>query len=119
MKDFKEQRKTPRRPADAKDKGPESDFTRRSEDEFKAMVRRNKLLGLWAAENMGITGDAAAAYAKTVVASDFEEAGDNDVVRKVLKDFADKNVAMTETRLRQEMAALLATAWGQIEAERS
>ena len=51
---------------------------------FKATARRNKLLGLWAAEKLGLSGDAAEPYAKEVVASDFEEAGDDDVVRKVL-----------------------------------
>ena len=116
---IKERRKTPRRPADAKGKGPESDFDRRSEEDFKVTARRNKLLGLWAAGGMGITGDAAEAYAKEVIASEFEEPGDNGVVRKVMKDFADKGVDMTEDRLRQEMAALCEIARRQIEEQRS
>jgi len=115
---FKERRKTLRRPADVKENGPEMDFNRQSEEDFKVTVRRNKLLGLWAAERMGVTGDAAEAYAKEVIASDFEEPGDNDVVGKVMGDFADKGVAMIEDRLRQEMAALREVARRQIEAQR-
>ena len=116
---FKERRKTSRRPADVKDKGPGSDFHQRSEEDFKVTARRNKLLGLWAAAGMGIAGDAAEAYAKEVIASDFEEPGDNGVVRKVMKDFADKGVDMTANRLRQEMAALREVARKQFEAQRS
>ena len=118
---FKERRKTPRRPADAKDKdmGPDSGFDHRSEEDFKVTARRNKLLGLWAAEKMEITGDAAEAYAKEVIASEFEEPGDNGVVRKVMKDFADKGVDMTEDQLRQEMATLREVSRKQIEAQRS
>ncbi len=116
---FKERRKTPRRPADAKGTGPESDFDRRSEEDFRVTARRNKLLGLWAAETMGLSGDAAEAYAKEVIASEFDEPGGNGVARKVMKDFADKGADVTEDRLRQEMAALNEVAWKQIEAQRS
>ena len=66
---------------------------------FKAEARRNKLLGLWAAEQLGKSGDEAATYAKEVVAADFEEAGDGDVVRKVLADLTAKGVAMTEQEI--------------------
>lgn len=86
------------------------------EQKFKAMNRRNKLLGLWAAGEMGLDADAAAAYAKEVVAADFEEAGDADVVRKVLSDLAAKGVTTTESQLRAKMDALLAEAAAQVKA---
>ena len=80
------------------------------EQKFKAKARRNSLLGLWVAEKLGITGDAATAYAKEVVAADFEQAGDNDVVRKVTRDLAAKGIALTEAQLRAKMDELLAQA---------
>ncbi|MFQ5617632.1 MAG: DUF1476 domain-containing protein [Rhodospirillales bacterium] len=113
----KERRKTPRRPTDTKDKGHEADFLRQGEMDFKVIARRNKLLGLWAAEKMGVTGDTAEAYSKEVVASDFDEPGDDDVVRKVMKDFAEKGVGVSEDQLRQEMDALLGVARGQIRSD--
>ena len=115
----KERRKTPRRPTDTKDKGHEIDFLRQGEMEFKVIARRNKLLGLWAAEKMGMAGETAKEYSKEVVVSDFEEPGDDDVVRKVMKDFAEKGVDMAQDRLRREMEALLDVARGQIGAEGS
>ena len=66
---------------DSREKGFENKFAHDEELRFKATARRNKLLGAWAAEKMGITGAAADSYAKDVVAADFEEAGDDDVVR--------------------------------------
>ena len=113
----KERRKKPRRPTDTKDKGHESDFLRHGEMEFKVIARRNKLLGLWAAELLGMTGEAATEYSKEVVVSDLEEPGDDDVVRKVMKDFAEKGVGVSEERLRQEMDALLGVARGQIKSD--
>ena len=95
---------------DKREDGFERKFALDEEQKFKAEARRNKLLGLWVAEQIGVTGDAAAAYAKDVVASDFEEAGDADVVRKVLKDLADKGVAITEPQLRVKMDELFARA---------
>ena len=71
---------------DKREEGFEKKFALDEEQKFKAEARRNRLLGLWAAEKLGLTGDAATAYAKEVVAADFEEAGDGDVVRKVLGD---------------------------------
>jgi hypothetical protein len=88
-----------------------------AEMQFKAEARRNKLLGLWAAELMGITGDAAAAYAKTVVIADLEEAGDDDVIRKVATDFADKGVAVSDAELRRRIEECLTEAKEQIIAE--
>jgi hypothetical protein len=73
---------------------------------FKVNNRRNWLLGQWAAERMGISGDEAAAYAKAVVLSDFEEVGDADVVRKVLTDLKEKGIEATEEEIRAEMTNL-------------
>ena len=91
---------------DKREEGFEKKFALDSEQTFKAGARRNKLLGLWAAEKLGLTGDAATAYSKEVVAADFEEAGDKDVQDKVVKDFAAKGLAITEATLRQKMHAL-------------
>jgi Uncharacterized conserved protein len=82
---------------------------------FKAMARRNKLLGLWAASALGLTGDEAEAYAKTVVASDMKEPGEEDVFRKVAADFAAKGVALDDEALRQKMYALTKQVHDEIE----
>lgn len=89
----------------------ESKFAHDSEMQFKAEARRNKLLGLWAAELMGRTGDEAAAYAREVVKSDFEEAGDEDVFRKVAGDLGARADAAT---IRAKMAELMGTAKAQL-----
>lgn len=83
---------------------------------FKAVARRNKLLGLWVAEQIGLTGDAAEAYAKDVVAADFEEAGDADVIRKVQADLKAKNVEISDHRLAAKLAELLDVAKKQLSA---
>ncbi|SCW37858.1 DUF1476 domain-containing protein [Ancylobacter rudongensis] len=77
---------------------------------FKAMARRNKALGLWAAEKLGLTGEEASAYAGSVVAADLEEAGDEDVYRKLKADFDAKGVDVSEHRIRRTMDELLAEA---------
>ncbi len=84
---------------------------------FKIDARRNKLLGLWIAEQMGLSGETAEAYAKEVVISDLEEPGDDDVVRKVMKDVSDNGVGITEEGLRQKMEDLSHVARQQIDAE--
>ena len=99
---------------DEREKGFEAKFHHDQETRFKVTARRNKLLGLWAAGQLGLEGADAEAYAKEVVVSDFEEAGDADVVRKVMGDLADKGVDMTEKRLREEMDRLMLTAQDQI-----
>jgi hypothetical protein len=99
---------------DKREEGFEKKFALDSEQKFKAAARRNKLLGLWAAEKLGITGDDAAAYAKEVVAADFEEAGAQDVQNKVLKDFAAKGVAVTSAEVRVKMDELMAQAVVQV-----
>jgi hypothetical protein len=101
---------------DDRRKGQEGKFAHDAELRFKAEARRNKLLGLAVAEMLGKTGDAAALYAKEVVASDFEEAGDDDVVRKVLADLKAGGIAMTEADLRTKMADLMDEAIAQVQA---
>lgn len=101
---------------DKREEGFERKYALDEEQKFKAMNRRNKLLGLWAAEAMGLAGDAAAAYAKEVVAADFEEAGDADVVRKVMADLGAKGVTTTEPQLRARMDQLMAEAVVQVKA---
>ncbi len=99
---------------DGREEAYEKEFARKAEFDFKVNARRNKLLGLWAAELLNLSGDEAAAYAREVVIADFEEAGDADVVRKVLADLAAKSVEMTEPRLRKEMDRLSGIARAQI-----
>jgi hypothetical protein len=99
---------------DKREEGFEKKFALDEEQKFKAEARRNKLLGLWAAEKLGKTGDDAAAYAKEVVAADFEEAGDTDVLRKVVNDLVGKGV--TEQEIRKKMEELLAVAVAQVKA---
>ena len=92
----------------------ENKFAHDAEMQFKAEARRNKLLGLWAAELMGKSGDDAQAYAREVVKADFEEAGDEDVFRKVSADLGD---AASEAEIRAKMVELLATAKAQLMSE--
>ena len=100
-----------------REKGYEAKYQHDQEMLFKITARRNKLLGLWAAEIMGISGDEAEIYAKEVVASDFEEVGDADVVRKVLGDLSQAGSEITETELRKRMNILGDGARQQIEDE--
>lgn len=99
-----------------REEGFERKFALDEEQKFRAEARRNRLLGLWAAEKLGITGDAATAYAKEVVAADFEEAGDGDVLRKVMGDFTAKNVDVTEQAIRAKMSELIAVAAAEVKA---
>ena len=101
---------------DKREEGFEKKFAHDEELRFKAEVRRNKLLGLWVAEKLGLSGEAANDYAKTVVAADFEEAGDSDVVRKVMDDLARQGIAITEQELRMKMDELMAQAIAQVKA---
>ncbi|MGF6178783.1 DUF1476 domain-containing protein [Ensifer sp. 4252] len=94
--------------------GYEKKFAMDEETQFRAMARRNKLLGLWAAEKLGRTGADADAYAAEVVRADFEEAGDNDVFRKVRADFDAAGVAQSDLQIRGIMEELMVTAVEQI-----
>ena len=101
---------------DKREEGFEKKFAHDEELKFKATARRNKLLGMWAAEKLGITGPAAEAYAKEVVAADFEGPGDNDVFHKIRRDFDAKNVAQSDHQIRRTMDELMEQAVAQIKA---
>lgn len=92
----------------------ENKFAHDAEMQFKAEARRNKLLGLWAAGLMGKDDDAAEAYASEVVKSDFEEAGDDDVLRKISGDL---NGKASDEDIRAKMGELLAEAKSQLMSE--
>ena len=89
-----------------REKAFEDKYKHDQELQFKVEVRRNKLLGLWAAELLDLEGEAAEAYAKEVIASDFDEPGDDDVLRKVLDDLEKAKVDISEHRLRKKMDEL-------------
>jgi len=95
----------------------ENKFKHDKELEFKATARRNKLLGLWAAELLGISGAEAETYAKSVIRADLEKPGEQDVVDKVMADFKARGVELSEHRLKKRMAELMATAVAQVQAE--
>src|SRR3954468_15740152 len=95
---------------DKREEAFERQFAHDEELKFKAEARRNRLLGLWAAEKLGKSGADADAYAKEVVAADFEEAGDGDVLRKVLGDLTAKGADVSEADIRVQMSELLAIA---------
>jgi hypothetical protein len=99
---------------DKREEGFEKKYALDEEQKFKAEARRNKLLGLWVADKLGMSGEQANAYAREVVAADFEEAG--AVVRKVMGDLTAKGIALTEPQLRAKMDELMATAITQVKA---
>jgi len=101
---------------DKREEGFEKRFAHDEELRFKANARRNKLLGLWAAEKLGLAGADADAYAKEVVVADLEEAGDDDVFRKIRKDFDAKGVAASDHQIRRTMIELMEKAIAQIKA---
>jgi hypothetical protein len=98
-------------------KSQEAKFAFDAEKKFRAEARRNKLVGIWAAELMSLTGDDAKAYAADVVAADFEEAGDEDVFRKVSTDLKAKGLNIGDDLIRQKMQQLVLVANEQIAAE--
>lgn len=100
-----------------REKAFENKFQKDQELQFKVTARRNKLLGLWAAGKIGLEGEAAAAYSKEVVVSDFDEPGDQDVLRKVLTDLTDKGVDINEHGVRHEMDRLFEQAKKEIASE--
>jgi len=102
---------------DERQKGFESKFALDQDKQFRANARRNKLLGLWAAELMGLTGAEAEAYAREVVQSDFNRPGDEDVYEKVAGDLRAKGVDVSEHRIRRQMGDLVEVARAQIAQE--
>ncbi len=97
---------------DKREKAFENKYKHDQELQFRVEVRRNKLLGLWAAELL--SKDDAEAYAKEVVSADFEEPGDADLVRNILGDMQDAGIEMSEHRLRHKMGECFATAKEQV-----
>ena len=103
---------------DDREKGFEKKFERDQELLFKATARRNRLLGHWAAQQMGLTGEAADAYAKDVVKADFEQPGDDDVLKKLVADLKAKGVAQSEHQVRRKMDEFIAVARQQLMTEK-
>jgi hypothetical protein len=95
----------------------EARFKHDEELRFKVTARRNRLVGLWAAEKMGLSGDAAETYAKSIVAAEFGKGGDKHVVEKLLADLAAKGQAVTADQLRFELDHFAATAKQQVMSE--
>jgi hypothetical protein len=102
---------------DEREKGEEARFALNAEMQFKAEARRNKLLGIWAAELMSLTGDDARRYAADVVAADLTAAGEEDVFEKVSSDLKAKGLSVPDAVIRQKMAQLTATASQQVVTE--
>ena len=98
-------------------KGAEAKWAHDEELRFKVYARRNKLLGLWAAGQMGLSGAAAESYAREVVEADFEKPGEEDVYEKLRRDFDAKAIAVSEHAIRRSMMELLEAARLQIETE--
>jgi hypothetical protein len=103
---------------DKREEGFEKQFAHDQELRFKAIARRNKLLGLWAAAKLGLTGPEAEAYAKEVVMAEFQPGGDDDVFRKLRSDFDAKGIAQSDHQIRRHMEELLAQAVIQVKAGR-
>lgn len=99
---------------DKREDAAEKKYAHDEELTFKATARRNKYLGLWAAEKLGLSGDQAAEYAKSVVMADFQEAGDDDVVRKVMADLTAGKVDQSEHQVRRTMDELMGKAVAEI-----
>jgi hypothetical protein len=93
----------------------ERKFAHDEELKFKALARRNKLLGLWAAEKLGKSGEDASDYARAVVQADLAEAGEDDVFRKIRADFDAGGVGQSDEQIRRQMSELLAEAVKQIQ----
>jgi hypothetical protein len=100
-----------------REKGFERKFAHDEELKFRATARRNRLIGLWAAEKMGLTGDEAQAYAREVIKADLAEPGDEDVFRKVRSDFDAKGVDQSDHQIRRIIGEMMVEAVHQIEAE--
>src|SRR5574337_21931 len=100
-----------------REKGFEAKYSHDEETKFRIRARRNKLLGLWAAKAFGLSGDAAEAYAKEVVAADMEKPGDDDVIEKVARDAAARGAKLDAHAIQKELAKLESTARDQILAE--
>ena len=103
---------------DQREQGFEKKFAHDAELKFKSEGRRNRLLGAWAAKQLGLGGDEAKAYESAVIRSDLEKPGDDDVFQKLRRDFDAKGIKLTDQQIHKQMDELLAVAVGQIETER-
>ena len=101
-----------------REKGFERKYQLDQDQQFKALTRRDRLFGQWIAEKLGHSGDAAAAYAKEVVASNFEKPGDDDMFDKVRKDLAAKDVTVPDAELKAKLGAFQNEAAAQIVSEK-
>ncbi len=99
---------------DDREKAQEAKFVREEEMAFRVTARRNKLLGQWAASRMGLTPEETDSYAKSVVQADFEEVGDEDVIRKLLGDLTGAQVETSEDEIRQALADMTVEARRQL-----
>jgi hypothetical protein len=99
---------------DKRREGFESKFAHDEDLRFRATARRDKLLGLWAAEKLGLSGTAAEDYAKEIVKAEFEQPGDQDVFHRIRRDFDAKSVAVSDHQIRREMDDLMAVAVEQV-----
>ena len=101
---------------DKREEGFEKQFAHDEELKFKATARRNKLIGLWAAEKLGLAGAEAEAYAKALVVADLESTGDHDVFGKIRQDFDAKGVSLSDHQIRRTMDELTARAVSEVKA---
>ena len=99
---------------DDREKGFESRYALDQEQEFKAIARRNKLLGLWAAEKLGLNPDRAEEYGRAIVKADFEQPGEEDVYRKIAQDLEGAGLTASEGEIRRKMDELSSVAREQI-----
>ena len=104
-------------PFDKREKAAEAKYVHDADMAFKVNARRNKLLGLWAADLIGLSEHEAEAFAKQTVLSDFEEPGQEDVFKKIMSDLLKANIVITETEVRKKMEELISTANEEIQAE--
>lgn len=100
---------------DEREKAFEKKFALDQDLKFKAEARRNRKVAEWAAAQLGLGGEALDAYIKAIRRADLQEAGDNDVFRKVRQDFDDKGVKVTDAEIREKMSVLLAEAVAEVE----
>ena len=107
---------TPMTTFDDREKGFEAKYALDQDQEFKAVARRNRLLGLWAAEKMGLSPESGEEYARAVVRADFEQPGDEDVFRKVAGDLKASGLSVSEGEIRSKIDELASIAREQIRA---
>ncbi len=99
---------------DKREDGFEARFAHDEQIRFRALARRNKALGLWAAEKLGLSGEEAEAYAKEVIVADLAEQGEEDVFRKVRGDFDAKGIEVSDHQIRRNMAEFLTAALAEV-----